>query len=172
MHSTVPASGHSTVPASGLFPARWAEGSGWLVATLIAEPGGVTENRDHFEVFHVHFGLMPSHRRICAKWWTSSRGTTSRSSTPSPICATVDSCPRQRTPANPVVSEADSGIPAVRVDRGDIQHSGSATSRPLSRCRRPLARWPRLGPERQKRRPGGPCALPRRPGSRGRRRER
>ena len=57
MHSTVPASGHSTVPASGLFPARWAEGSGWLVATLIAEPGGVTENRDHFEVFHVHFGF-------------------------------------------------------------------------------------------------------------------
>ena len=33
-------------------------------------------------------------------------------------------CPRQRTPANPVVSEADSGIPAVCVDRGDIQHSG------------------------------------------------
>ena len=48
---------HLTVPASGLFPARWAEGSGWLVATLMAEPGGVTENRDHFKVFHVHFGF-------------------------------------------------------------------------------------------------------------------
>jgi len=23
----------------------------------MAEPGGVTENRDHFEVFHVHFGF-------------------------------------------------------------------------------------------------------------------
>ena len=34
----------------GLFPGGW-----W--PPLMLEPGWVTENRDHFEVFHVHFGF-------------------------------------------------------------------------------------------------------------------
>ena len=39
-------------------PRDWRKVPGGWWPPLMLEPGWVTENRDHFEVFHVHFGFL------------------------------------------------------------------------------------------------------------------
>ena len=70
-------------------PRRWADGAGWLVATFDARAGLADRKPRPLRRVPRAFRFR-CHRSggICAKWWTSSSGTTSRSSTPSTICAT------------------------------------------------------------------------------------